>query len=185
MAEAATFFREVTNERQNHISVSSRSRCHRRSCSVPVAGQQRCADGQRTEVVQTACGALAKIDSYDFIASVKAEQDGVAFPDTLTVKASILGNDYQVSFSAGADNTSEGIKVGDKGYVRSTAGGNVWEVSEASLQDVISQLRHLGDSPICPDLSNVTWKAEEELDGEKVTGPHPESWSRWSVSFVG
>ena len=121
------------------------------------------------EVVQTACGALAKIDSYDFIASVKAEQDGVAFPDTLTVKASISGNDYQVSFSAGSDNTSEGIKVGDKGYVRSTAGGNVWEVSEAPLQDIVSQLRHLGDSPICPDLSNVTWKADEELEGEKVT----------------
>ena len=102
------------------------------------------------EVVQTACDDMAKIDSYDFIASVKAEQDGVAFPDTLTVKASISGDDYQVSFSAGADSTSEGIKVGDKGYVRSTAGGNVWKVSEASSPGRYLPTQTLGRLPYLP-----------------------------------
>ena len=83
------------------------------------------------EVVESACGHMEGVDSYDFMASVKAEQDGVPFPDALTVEASVSGKDFQISFTGGDGSTSEGIWVGNKGYTRSTAGGNVWEVSAA------------------------------------------------------
>ena len=50
------------------------------------------------EVVESACGHMEGVDSYDFMASVKAEQDGVPFPDALTVEASVSGKDFQISF---------------------------------------------------------------------------------------
>ena len=122
------------------------------------------------EVVERACAGMADVDSYDFIVTVKAEQGGVPFPETLTIKASISGKDYQTSITAdddGNQSASEGIKVGDMSYERTT--GNPWRISEAPFQDIVSHLGQLGDSPVCPDLNNVTWKGEEELDGVKVT----------------
>ena len=113
---------------------------------------------------------MANLDSYDFIVTVKAEQGGVPFPETLTIKASISGKDYQTSITAdddGNQSASEGIKVGDMSYERTT--GNPWRISEAPFQDIVSHLGQLGASPVCPDLNNVTWKGEEELDGVKVT----------------
>ena len=121
------------------------------------------------ETVQRVCGDMDNIDSYDFIASVKAEQDGVVFPDTMTFKASVSGKDYQMSYTVGSDNSSEFIKVGDMGYTRSSVDGNIWEVSKSDLQDIAPQLSALGDSPVCPEITNVLWKGEEELDGVKVT----------------
>ena len=121
------------------------------------------------ETVEGVCSDMANLDSYDFIVTVKAEQDGVSFPETLTIKASISGKDYQTSITAdddGNQSASEGIKVGDMSYERTT--GNPWRISEAPFQDIVSHLGQLGASPVCPDLNNVTWKGEEELDGVKV-----------------
>ena len=141
------------------------------SCSAeePASTATPIPQASAQEVVESACDHMEGVDSYDFMASVKAEQDGVPFPDALTVEASVSGKDYQISFTGGDGSTSEGIWVGNKGYTRSTAGGNVWEVSAAPLENIVSQLSQLGDSPVCPDLSNVSLKGEDELDGVKVT----------------
>ena len=54
-------------------------------------------------------------------------------------------------------------------YERFTPGEAGWRVSKTKFTDLTTHLEQLGVSPMCPDLSEVTQKGEEQLDGVKVT----------------
>ena len=121
------------------------------------------------EVVARACDGMAGLDSYDMITTMKMEQTGVPLDGTTTVKASVDGKDFQTSFTFPDGSMVEAIRVGDVDYERFTPGEAGWEVSKTEFTDITTPLEHLGGSPVCPVLSNVTLKGEEELDGVKVT----------------
>ena len=120
------------------------------------------------EAVEGACSRMAKVDSYVMHTVIKEAVDGALRNDTITKKASISGEDYHSSYtleSTGA--TDEAIRVGGVGYYRTTPGNIGWQVINP-LADTTAHLSALGDSPICPDLSKVTWDSEEDLNGVKV-----------------
>ena len=119
------------------------------------------------EVVEGACNQMNGVDSFDLYSVKKASLDGVPWEGTLVQKARISGADYHSQYTVEATgDTDEIIRVGGKGYYRSN--DNAWQVSDGPLQDTTSHLAALGVTPICPDLSKVTWKGEEELNGVKV-----------------
>ena len=127
------------------------------------------------EVVESACDSMEKVESYDMATTIKVTGDG-ALELTGTFKAEVSGPDfrYENTYSDGYSNRA--ISVGGKDYVRyvrankdgifTTKG---WEVFEEGVRDVESWLSDLGDTPICPDLSNVTFAGEEDLDGVKTS----------------
>ena len=121
------------------------------------------------EVVARACEGMAELDSYDMIVTMKVEQDGVPIDGTFTVKTRLAGKDFQTSFAYPDGGVSEAIRVGDMDYERSTPGEAGWRVSRTKFTSPTTYLEQLGVSPLCPDLSDVTQKGEEQLDGVKVT----------------
>ena len=121
------------------------------------------------EVMARACEGMARLDSYDMIVTMKVEQDGVPIDGTFTVKTRLAGKDFQTSFAYPDGGVSEAIRVGDMDYERFTPGEAGWRVSKTKFTDLTTHLEQLGVSPLCPDLSEVTQKGEEQLDGVKVT----------------
>ena len=121
------------------------------------------------EVVSRACEGTAGLGSYDLISTMKIEEDGVSIEGTMTVKVSVEGKDFQAETTYPDGSRREGIRVDDVDYERPHALGDGWAVSKAKFADVTAYLGHLGSSPACPELTNVTRKEEEELDGVKVT----------------
>ena len=121
------------------------------------------------EVVERACEGTAGFGSYDLISTMKIEEDGVPIEGTMTVKVSVEGKDFQAETTYPDGSRREGIRVDDVDYERPHALGDGWAVSKAKFADVTAYLGHLGSSPACPELTNVTRKEEEELDGVKVT----------------
>ena len=128
------------------------------------------------EVVESACDDLEKARSYDMSATLKGSGDGVPWPITFTFKAQVSGHDYQSSLRATDGSGEDIVRIGDTDYQRSIitdgSGGVIekgWQVSDTKLRDVDSWLSALGDSPVCPDLSDVLYLGDEQIDGVKVT----------------
>ena len=115
------------------------------------------------------CNQMIQIEHYDLSASVKGSSDGVPWGESPTLKASAADDDYQAITTAENGETYDFIRVGDVGYVRDSRSGNAWKLAGGPLRDIDEFLGDLGDSPICPELTEVTWKGEEELNGIKVT----------------
>ena len=127
------------------------------------------------EVVESACESLEKARSYDMSATLKGSGNGVPWP-AFTFKAQVSGSDYQSSLRATDGSGEDIIRIGDTDYDRSLitdgSGGIIdegWRTSDTKLRDVDSWLGALGDSPACPDLSNVLYLGDEQLDGVKVS----------------
>ena len=126
-------------------------------------------------VVESACESLEKARSYDMSATLKGSGDGVPWP-AFTFKAQVSGSDYQSSLRATDGSGEDIVRIGDTDYQRSIitdgSGGVIekgWQVSDTKLRDVDSWLSALGDSPVCPDLSDVLYLGDEQIDGVKVT----------------
>ena len=126
-------------------------------------------------VVESACESLEKARSYDMSATLKGSGDGVPWP-AFTFKAQVSGSDYQSSLRATDGSGEDIIRIGDTDYERSLitdgSGGVIdegWQISNTKLRDVDSWLGALGASPICPDVSDVLYVDEEQLDGVKVS----------------
>ena len=126
-------------------------------------------------VVESACESLEKARSYDMSATLKGSGNGVPWP-AFTFKAQVSGSDYQSSLRATDGSGEDIIRIGDTDYERSLitdgSGGVIdegWQISNTKLRDVDSWLGALGDSPICPDVSDVLYLGEEQLDGVKVS----------------
>ena len=138
-----------------------------RSESVPAAGAQ--------EVVENACDSMEKVESYDMAATIKGTADG-EFDFTGTFKAEVSGQDFRYENQRSDGSSNMAIRVGGKDYVRYTRVGEdgiantkAWELSAHEIRHAESWLTALGDSPICPDVSEVTFISEEQLAGVKVS----------------
>ena len=118
--------------------------------------------------VESACDNLATEKEYDFTASLKGTNNGVSFPYAVTQKGNVSGEDYYTVFTVSNGETDEFMRVGGDSYWRRSEAGNVWERMDIDLKHTAGNLSALGNTPICPDLSEVVQKGETELDGVKV-----------------
>ena len=120
------------------------------------------------EVVESACANMDKAASYDFIGTVKHTSPGAETGVTADVKGEVSGEDYHFEYSYEGTLIRALRRVGDKSYA--TQSGGVWELYNSRLQDfnVTLGAGALGDTPICPDITGVVYKGDEELDGVKV-----------------
>ena len=118
--------------------------------------------------VGSACTNMDKVESYDILTTTKITGDNAPLGN-VTIKARVSGDNYHAEFSAPGYEADEYIRVGGDSYERVAAYGTGWALSSASFRDIDSNLGILGDSPICPDLTQVLRKGEEELNGIKVT----------------
>ena len=124
------------------------------------------------EVVESACSGIDDVD-FDFSAVMKGTYDennsGVTSWPDVTIKARVSGKDFEYEYIV-PDGSSEGhIRLGDTAYMR-LRNSDDWYVSEKFHASSIGEiLPMLGDAPICPDLSQVVRKGEDEVNGVKVT----------------
>ena len=116
--------------------------------------------------VLRACTEMAKTDQYDFYSQAGGSENGVPYPGIIEGKGSVSGKDYDVTNTDYNDQVLEIRQVGSNVYMRQGTDG-VWmqrDVEARTPHDVLG----LGDSPICPDLTKVIQKGEEDLDGVKT-----------------
>ena len=124
------------------------------------------------EVVESACSGIDDVD-FDFSAVTKGTYDennsGVTSWPDVTIKARVSGKDFEYEYIV-PDGSSEGhIRLGDTAYMR-LRNSDDWYVSEKFRASSIGEIIPiLGDDTICPDLSRVVEKGEDELNGVKVT----------------
>ena len=118
------------------------------------------------EVVESACDDVDKAASYDFIGTLKHTSPGAETSVTAEVKGEVSGEDYHFEYTYEGALIRALRRVGDKSYA--TQAGGVWELYSSGLQDVDVSLGALGDTPICPDITGIVYKGDEELDGVKV-----------------
>ena len=123
------------------------------------------------EVVQRSCTAMAKTDQYDFSSQAGGSENGVPYPGIIEAKGSVSGKDYYVTNTDYNDQVLEIRQVGSNVYMRQGTDG-VWiqrDVQARVPHDVLG----LGDTPICPDLTNVIRKGEETLMASRQSGMSP------------
>ncbi len=120
------------------------------------------------EVMARACTEMAKTDQFDYSAHSEGTEDGVPYSYTIEEKGSVSGKDLHVTYSANDEQINEFIRIGSDLYLR-TESDSAWTVR--NVDAAVSAYDHLGlgDTPICPDLTNVTRKGEEDLNGVKTT----------------
>lgn len=118
-----------------------------------------------------ACVGMAGLDSFDLATSmdVESEEDGSLIELTHTIEVSQEGTDFQsvlIASDGSRAETYEYIRVGDVDYYRFNGGD--WQVSGGKFTEPVHYLDHLGDTPLCPDLSHANRIGEEEMDGVHV-----------------
>ena len=117
-------------------------------------------------MVESACTEMANTDQYDFSSQAGGSENGVPYPGIIEAKGSVSGKDYYVTNTDYNDQVLEIRQVGSNVYMRQGTDG-AWiqrDVQARVPHDVLG----LGDTPICPDLTNVIQKGEEDLHGVKT-----------------
>ena len=122
------------------------------------------------------CADMENLDNYDFTSIVEATYGDDPLSHAITTEARVSGNDYHTvqRFDVEeGEGRMEDIWLGGVGYRMEAPYdrrlGIEWEVVSWSQGDITALFHALGSTPICPDLSNLTWKGQEELDGVKTT----------------
>ena len=137
------------------------------SCSAeePAATATPAPQASAQEVVESACTEMAKTDQYDFSSQAGGSENGVPYPGVIEAKGSVSGKDYYVTNTDYNDQVLEIKQVGSNYYM--TLADGTWlrrEIQAGVPHDSLG----LGDTPICPDLTNVIRKGEADIDGVKT-----------------
>ena len=94
----------------------------------------------------------------------------MVWEEVFTLEASVSGDDYYAKYTASTDGaTMELMRLAGQSYYRDSIDGAGWEFLDFPLASIDRNLSVLGDTPTCPDLTNVTKVGDEVLNGVAVT----------------
>ena len=139
-------------------------------------GAQSPMSGSRPEAADRPCAGMDGLDNYDEVSTGTFEMNGN--PDTLGIKRDmrVSGDGYHEVRTFNVDDgegRTEFMRVAGVVYFSASAyNGRLkqeWQVIESAPVGIPSPLLALGETPMCPDVRNLRFRGDEELDGVITT----------------
>ena len=122
------------------------------------------------QAMESACANLAAAKDYDFTSTATGSQDGVDKGDTLLSEYQMSGDNYYAQVKlVNSGVGGEFLYVDGNGYQRDAETNYEWQPAYLPLLSGNEILTMLGDTPTCPDLTNVTKVGDEVLNGVAAT----------------